>query len=1046
MPYIVASTPSGPLRLLIDTGSNISIINNGICDPKSIRQAFSTIKGIGDITTCNEIAHVKPLPIFAHLLTEMKFFIIKFHDTFDGLLGNDILQNIDAVIDYNSQKLFFKGGNIPIFFSRHEEDHLTNYINKIPEHIETFIAEPDENQFLQEDLNREEKHELSQVLKQYSSIFHNENDNLTFTNSIKHSINTKPHQPLYSRSYRYPEIYREEVENQLEDMLKKGIIRHSKSPYSSPIWVVPKKLDNSGKEKFRIVIDYRKLNDVTISDKFPIPLMDDILSKLGNSMYFTTIDLAKGFHQIEICEQDIEKTAFSTNNMHYEFLRMPFGLKNAPATFQRLMNNILSDYIGKICYVYLDDIIIFSTSLREHITSIRKIFQRLKEANLKIQPDKCAFLKKHTDFLGHIISTDGIKPNPDKLKAINNYRIPKTPKEIKRFLGLVGYYRKFIKDFARIAKPMTSFLKQNSKVNINCPKYIEAFETLKTLIINPPILKYPDFSKTFTLTTDASNYAIGAVLSQSDHPISFASRTLNDHETRYSTIEKELLAIIWATKYFRPYLYGRKFIIETDHKPLQWLSNLKEPNMKLQRWKIRLSEYDYEIVYVKGKTNYVADALSREPIQINTAEIYNSEITTAATIHSAEEDSSKYIEITEKPINLFRYQLHLLKGSKPKEFNQAGGRKIIRYFYNNYTPEICEEILKSIPEIKYAGLFMPSLKDFVVFQDSFVKLNPKFKIIKSVSKLKEIDNEDDIQEIILKEHIRLNHRGIKNVFEELKCKFYFKNLIQQITKIINNCHVCSVAKYERRPLKIPYKTTETPTKPNQTYYIDIWFTTKGKFYLTCIDKFSKFLTLKKLKNRNWIAIKTALAKIFLNMGKPKLIICDNERAFTTENLKNFLDIENIKIHFATINNKTSVSDIEKVHANLNEQIRIYNNKPFQERNFSDPVTEVVYCYNHTTHSTTGQKPIELHRTTDHLLIKNAIERMNALKDKSIEKANQNRRDEIPNYNYIKKHKKYKLDNIFKKITPQEITDSHAIIKNKKYYKQQFMKAKRYTEN
>ena len=332
---------------------------------------------------------------------------------------------------------------------------------------------------------------------------------------------------------------------------------------------------------------------MTFDDKFLIPNIDAIFGKLGRAQYFTTLDLAKGFHQILVDEMDRAKTAFSTPQGHYEYKQMPFGLKNAPATFQRMMNYVLKDYINKICVVYLDDILIFSTSIEEHVDSINRVFSKLRDHNLKIQIDKCNFFAKQTDYLGHTLTSEGIKPNDKKIETIKQLKIPQTRKAIKSFLGITGYYRKFIKDYAKVAQPMTFYLKKDKTIDINDPRYIDGFEKLKQLITEYPILRYPDFKKRFTLTTDASQFAIGAVLSQENHPICFASRTLNTHEIQYSTIEKELLAIVWATKYFRPYLFGQKFCIRTDHQPLKWLSSLKEPNSKLQRWKIKLNEFDY---------------------------------------------------------------------------------------------------------------------------------------------------------------------------------------------------------------------------------------------------------------------------------------------------------------------------------------------------------------------------------------------------------------------------------------------------------------------
>jgi hypothetical protein len=233
-------------------------------------------------------------------------------------------------------------------------------------------------------------------------------------------------------------------------MLNDGIIRHSVSPWSSPIWIVSKKPDASGEKKWRIVVDYRQINQKTIDDRYPIPNITDILDKLGRSNYFTTLDLASGFHQIPMNPNSIEKTAFSVENGHYEYTRMPFGLKNAPSTFQRLMDNVLRELQNKICLVYVDDIVIFSTSLEEHLINLRLVFDRLREANLKIQLDKSEFLQKTVEFLGHVVSPDGIKPNPTKIRAVQNFPLPKNPKEIKAFIGLAGYYRKFIKNFASI--------------------------------------------------------------------------------------------------------------------------------------------------------------------------------------------------------------------------------------------------------------------------------------------------------------------------------------------------------------------------------------------------------------------------------------------------------------------------------------------------------------------------------------------------------------------------------------------------------------------
>lgn len=465
-----------------------------------------------------------------------------------------------------------------------------------------------------EHLNPEERSLLTNLCHEYKEIFHHPEIPLSATNLTKHHIRTKNEIPIFSKTYRYPHVHREEVKNQINKMLQEKIIEPSESPYNFPIWIVPKKLDASGIKKWRIVIDYRKLNENTIEDKFPLPNIETVLDNLGRANYFTTLDLASGFHQIEIEQKDREKSAFSTEEGHFQFRRMPFGLKNAPAAFQRMINTALSGLTPTQCLVYLDDVIVYSNSLQEHISRLKNIFERCRATNLKIQLDKSEFLHKSVKYLGHVITPEGIRPDPSKIQAIQKFPLPKTKTEIKSYLGILGYYRKFIKDFAKISKPLTQCLKKDNQVR-HTPDFINAFNHTKTILTNEPILQYPDFTKTFELTTDASKFALGAVLSQNQKPICYASRTLNETEQKYSTIERELLAIVWATKQFRPYLFGVKFILYTDHRPLVWLRNLKEPNSKLTRWSLKLEEFNFDIKYLPGKTNKIADALSR--IQIH---------------------------------------------------------------------------------------------------------------------------------------------------------------------------------------------------------------------------------------------------------------------------------------------------------------------------------------------------------------------------------------------------------------------------------------------
>lgn len=517
---------------------------------------------------------------------------------------------------------------INVFPFDNDYSNVTNNDNssKHPIPINNLNSQDRQNKVKQlirkEHLNLEESESLDKIISDFSNIFFIEGDSLTFSNHTKHRIPTTSNTPIHTKTYRFPQVHENEVKTQVHKMLDQDIIQPSSSPWSSPIWVVPKKLDASGKQKWRLVIDYRKLNDVTVGDSYPLPNITDILDKLGHSQYFTTLDLASGFHQLEIEPEDIPKTAFNTPYGHYEYKRMPFGLKNAPATFQRVMDSVLCGLQGERCFVYLDDIVVFASSLQEHEQKLREVFTRLQKYELKVQPDKCEFLRREVAYLGHIISNEGVKPNPDKVQAVKDFPVPKCCKDIKAFLGLTGYYRRFIPNFSKVTKPLTSLLKKDIPF-IWGESQQKSFEECKQLLTSPPILQYPDFTKEFILTTDSSLHAIGSILSQGpigkDLPIAYASRTLNKAESNYSTIERELLAIVWAVKHFRPYLFGRKFKIVTDHKPLTWLFSIKDPGSRLVRWRLKLEEFDYEVIYKAGKNNTNADALSRPSVMITNA-------------------------------------------------------------------------------------------------------------------------------------------------------------------------------------------------------------------------------------------------------------------------------------------------------------------------------------------------------------------------------------------------------------------------------------------
>ena len=462
------------------------------------------------------------------------------------------------------------------------------------------------------DVEKQHAHKLKELLAEFADMIATTIAELGSFDKIKHQINTEVHLPIRQRPYRTTPKHKDEIKKQITEMLQANIIRPSTSPWAAPVILVEKK---SGDQRF--CVDYRKLNKITKKDSYPLPRIDETLDSLHGMKYFSTLDLLAGYWQIELEEKDKEKTAFITGNELYEFNRMPFGLCNTPATFQRSMNHVLRTVLGEKALVYLDDIVVFSDTPENHLINLREVLTLLKTAGLKIKLQKCKFMKKSVEFLGHIISGEGISPNPSTIKAIVNYAKPTSVDEVRSFLGLAGYYRRFIPHFGSIAKPLT---RKTHKDVINEPfnwtnEDQKAFDKLRTCLITPPILAYPDFSKDFLLFTDASNYGVGAVLSQTQNEkevvIAYASRQLKQPELKYATIEKEALAVVFAIKQFKQYLTDRPFLVISDHRPLQWLENQKDNNGRLGRWAVTLSSLNYRIVYRPGKMHQNADSLSR---------------------------------------------------------------------------------------------------------------------------------------------------------------------------------------------------------------------------------------------------------------------------------------------------------------------------------------------------------------------------------------------------------------------------------------------------
>lgn len=927
------------LKFLIDTGSDKNYVQpTYIRNPIKNKSTFYANSVGGKVI----VSHHTFFDIFCCGIEKQKFYILPNLKTFDGIIGNDTLKKLNAII-YTEESYFTLLNRFTFPLKQLQLSAINNISSRL-HHL------PDE------DIKA-----IRQIAYDYPTLFADPDRKLTFTTVVQATINTINDNPVYCKTYPYPMSLKPEIDRQIEELLRDGIIRPSRSAYNAPVWIVPKKQNAEGKPKYRMVIDYRKLNEVTKPDKYPMPEITDILANLGQNKYFSTLDLKSGFHQIPLKKADMEKTAFSVNNGKYEFTRLPFGMRNAPAIFQRTLDDVLREHIGTKCYVYIDDILIFGKSKEEHLKNLQIIFNTLDKANFKVQEDKCEFMKDELEFLGFIIGRNGIRTKADKVQAIVDFPQPKSIHDLRSFLGLTGHYRRFIRDYAQVAKPLTSILrgdlgrtsKSQSKATAIqlSPEQIKSFNQLKNCLISDEVvLHYPDFNKPFELTTDASNYALGAVLAQDSRPISFLSRTLSKTEEGYATNEKEMLAIIWALKSLQCFVYGARHIkIFTDHQPLTFALSGKNTNVKMKKWKAQLEEYNHELIYKPGTTNVVADALSRQTM-INSL---------TPTMHSSSSSAEDLIPSVELPLNTFKNQIIMeIKDTSSYEF------KIIFPSHHRhtvqepaYSPELLLEKLKMYLNPSVTNCIKAPEPVMLKIQSIYPLHLSNYKARFTQIVVKDVVDEAAQREIIISTHNRAHRNSLENKIQILE-EYYFPSMSSKIKNIVKACKICKENKYERHPNHMKINSTPMPTFPGHTIHIDIFSTDKYKV-LTAIDKFTKFAVAKVLNGKSIENIRKPLREIIFYFGVPKSVIFDNEKSFNSQTIRFMLENElNIQVFTAPPYKSEVNGQIERFHSTLAEIMRCLRGE-HPRTPFDELLETAVNEYNHSVHSTTGKKPVDL---------------------------------------------------------------------------------------
>lgn len=683
-------------------------------------------------------------------------------------------------------------------------------------------------------LSDSERELLSTTIEKFKKLG---NKKIGKTSIIEHEIDTGDAKAIKQRHYSLSPYMQQIMNKEIDEMLDLGVIRESKSEWASPVLFVKKQ-----NEELRFCFDGRKLNAVTKRDAYPLPFIDSILSKLRDARYLTSIDLRKAFWQIPLTEKSCEKTAFVVPGKGlFEFVRMPFGLHNAAQTQQRLMDKLFGPELEPFVFTYLDDIIISTENFEHHIEILNKVYDRLKYADLVINIDKCNFCRNELKYLGFVVNENGLKTSPDKIESMLKFPIPTTTTEIKRFLGLCSWYRRFIKDFASLVSPINDLLKKRKK-----NKPIEwneradgAINELKQRLISAPVLVSPDFKREFKIQCDASNFGLGAVLTQDfedgEKVIAFASRSLTNSERKYSATEKECLAIIFAVEKFRMYIEGTKFTVITDHYSLLWLKELKNPTARLARWALKLDEYDMQIVHRKGKANIVPDALSRA--------------------------------VNDEDVKVCTFSTMLKDG-----------------WYTKQTSKISKN-----PE-RYP--------DWKLVNDVLYKLVPnRFKIPLNVPEWKMVVPCFEREEIIRRCHDDLGsgHFGFYKTLKKVQINYYWPNVKKDVIRFVRSCIVCGSQKSPNYPPSGLMKFEKKANFPFEIIAMDLIgplprSKSGHRWLLVITDFLTKYVILQPFREATAAAISKFVDKyIFTVYGVPRVVMTDNGTQFISKEFKKIIE-------------------------------------------------------------------------------------------------------------------------------------------------------------
>ncbi len=822
-------------------------------------------------------------------------------------------------------------------------------------------------------LNSDQTSSLKDLLAEFSDIFSSHPYDYGKTDLLTHSINTGNAAPIKLRPYRTSPATQNILQQEVSRLLERDVIEESQSPWSAPVVLVRKK---DGTHRF--CVDYRRLNAVTIKDSHPLPRVDDTLDRLSGAQMFSTIDLTAGYWQIPLNPADKEKTAFSTGAGLYQFRMMPMGISNAPPSFQRLMELVLRGLHWSICLIYLDDIIVYSADFVQHLKHLREVFRRFRSAGLKLKPSKCHLACASVTFLGHRVSSAGVEPDPSNVDKIRTWPIPTSVTQVRAFLGLCSYYRRFIRNFAHTAEPLHRLTHKGVPFTWSA-QASESFSILKEALTSPPIMAFPNLSIPFLLYTDASLHSVGSVLSQhvdgKEHVIAYASHVLSTSERKWSTFDRELFAIVWSVRHFRHYLACHPFTIVTDHKPLIGLKKLPldhDPTGRRARWAVELDLYDWCVRHRKGAKHLNADAMSRRPqvevVQHDKGDKRESATFSVATqtplfesqanpAHTPKKDVHSLI-VTPVPkyvtANLIRIQSDWKVADQQRSDSDLAtvlswvemGHKPPRWKLRNASPYVRK---------LWSQFSRLTLHDNVLCRMSHTPLADDVLQIVIPTSL--------VPDILTHVHgnTSVGHYGHAKTLNRARRFFYWPYMATDISK---HCARCAACQSRRSPVPRPQAPlmSISPDRPFEIVAADITelpLSTRGNRYvLVMMDLYTKFVNLYPLKDQTAISVAGCVFDHYIPQhGIPDALHSDQGRQFESDLIKNLCKLMDIKKLRTSPYHAQCDGAVERFNRTLKDELA----KCLFEsgREWDEHLPHVALAYNTIDHSSTGFTPFFL---------------------------------------------------------------------------------------